>query len=189
MRLAIQLCLFEENWSLCLFGKFINLPMRPRDLHPMEIMESWGFTWHERSIHLNWGHRTKVVRMPWDWEHIKCEVLRQDGSWVPMQPSWEGKDDGRHLETFPYRYKLRSGELQLRLATIYVERREWRWRWFTWLPWPARKQTCIDVEFNDEVGERTGSWKGGTIGCGYEMRPGESPCDTLRRMERERKFD
>lgn len=47
---------------------------------------------------------------------------------------------------------------------------------------------AIDVQFSDEVGERTGSWKGGTIGCGYNMLPGESPLDTLRRMEAERKF-
>jgi len=44
------------------------------------------------------------------------------------------------------------------------------------------------VKFSDEVGERTGSWKGGVIGTGSEMRPGESPEQCLRRMERERKF-
>lgn len=49
-------------------------------------------------------------------------------------------------------------------------------------------QRTIDVEFDDEVGERSGSWKGGTMGCGYEMRASETPWETLRRMERERKF-
>lgn len=46
----------------------------------------------------------------------------------------------------------------------------------------------IDVEFNAEVGERTGSWKGGCIGCGYQMNPNETPLQALRRMEAERKF-
>ena len=46
----------------------------------------------------------------------------------------------------------------------------------------------IGVSFDGEVGEETGSWKGGCVGCGYEMLPGEVPLDTLRRMERDRKF-
>jgi hypothetical protein len=49
-------------------------------------------------------------------------------------------------------------------------------------------RTSIEVGFDDEVGERTGSWKGGTIGCGYDMLPDESAVQCLRRMERERKF-
>jgi hypothetical protein len=44
------------------------------------------------------------------------------------------------------------------------------------------------IEFNDEVGERTGSWKGGTLGCGYNLLPNETPLECLRRMEKERKF-
>lgn len=32
------------------------------------------------------------------------------------------------------------------------------------------------------------SWKGGTIGCGYALRPNESPYECLKRMEQERKF-
>jgi hypothetical protein len=50
-----------------------------------------------------------------------------------------------------------------------------------------RIRTTIGVEFNDEVGERSGSWKGGTLGCGYEILPNETPLMCLRRMEKERK--
>jgi hypothetical protein len=59
---------------------------------------------------------------------------------------------------------------------------------FRWLPFPRRIYQGISVEFDGEVGERTGSWKGGTIGCGYELRPNESPYACLERMMRERKF-
>ncbi len=38
------------------------------------------------------------------------------------------------------------------------------------------------------VGERTGSWKGGTIGCGNDLLPGETMEQSLRRMERDRTF-
>jgi len=52
----------------------------------------------------------------------------------------------------------------------------------------ALKKQSIDVSFSGEVGERSGSWKGGTIACGYTMLPDESAENTLRRMERDRKF-
>lgn len=107
----------------------------------------------------------KVVQMPWGWRHKKHEILT-------------------HPETHPFRYVLVRGVVQERRATIQVERRTWT---RPWLPW-KQVSTYIDVSFNDEVGERSGSWKGGTIGCSYDMKPGETPLDTLRRMERERKF-
>lgn len=189
-RLALKLCLFEEEYSLDLFGYFIPLPFMDRwHREPYEIMESWGVYHHERAIWFTWGHRSWCFHLPWDFTHIKHEVRRPDGSWVPYVGSYEDKEpDGRWTETYPYRYVLESGEVQERMATVYVERREWRWRWFSWLPWPAKKRTYIDVAFNDEVGEGTGSWKGGVLGCGTDLKKGETPLDALRRMERERKF-
>lgn len=122
--------------------------------------------------------------------HIAHDVMRPDGSWVPYVGTWEhGKEpDGRYIETHPYRYLLRSGEVQQRIATIHVERREWRLRWLRWTRLGRDVRYYLDVEFSDEVGERSGSWKGGTVGCGYEMRPGETPSQCLRRMESERRF-
>ena len=35
---------------------------------------------------------------------------------------------------------------------------------------------------SDEVGEETGSWKGGTIGCGYNLKPGETAEECFDRM-------
>ncbi len=71
---------------------------------------------------------------------------------------------------------------------MYIERREWRWKWFKWLKWPRCVEQTIDITFNKEVGEGSGSHKGGTIGCGYKMLPNESALQCLRRMEVERNF-
>ena len=46
----------------------------------------------------------------------------------------------------------------------------------------------MSVNFSDEVGERSGSWKGGTLGCGYDLLKNETMEQCLRRMEKERKF-
>ena len=104
--------------------------------------------------------------------------------------SWEEKKaiDLWRAE-LPYTYALRSGEVQERRATISVEELEHRRRWLMWCPLFALVRKSIKVEFSGEVGEGTGSWKGGTMGCGYEMKKGESPEDCLRRMERSRKFN
>lgn len=191
LRFTLELCLFDDDggFSLCFFGFWFPLYFLDRFAYePHEMMESWGFTYcrQEACIHLNWGRHCKIIDMPWDWSHIKHEVRRPDGSWVPHVGSYEvGPDkppDGRWAETYPFRYVLNSGEVQNRMATVYVDRHERRRKFLKWCPWFASKQPYIWVEFNDEVGE------GGTVGCGYELRRNETPLECLRRMERERRF-
>lgn len=127
---------------------------------------------------------------PFRWEHVRHEVQRQDGTWEAHVGSWErGKyPDFRYEELHPYTYVLKSGAVQHRTAKIFVDRMAWRPRCMRWTGLIEKVRTCIDVQFSDEVGERTGSWKGGTIGCSYELRPDETPLECLRRMEIERKF-
>jgi hypothetical protein len=134
----------------------------------------YGFVFFEDGLHLHWGQQQgtrgdpfAIVRMPWAWRFVK-------GSHKKLSEP----------ETYPYIYVLRSGEVQHRTATIQAETRAW---WRPWLPF-RRVYRGIDITFSDEVGERSGSWKGGCIGCSYDMRPGESPAAALRRMEAERKF-
>lgn len=191
LRPAFKLCLFEEEYCFDLFGYLFPLPFMDRWMRePREIMEAWGAYYSDRAFVWNWGNYSKFFYMPWMLTQVKCEVLRPDGTWVPYVGCYERdkEPDGRWQETYPYRYTLRSGVAQERTATIYVERREWRQRWLKWCPLFALCRKSIEVTFNDEVGERTGSWKGGVVGTGCEMRKGESPEDTLRRMERERKL-
>jgi len=40
----------------------------------------------------------------------------------------------------------------------------------------------------DAVEFKNGSWKGGTLGCGYTLRKNETPLECLKRMEVERNF-
>lgn len=173
---------------------YIGLPfLRRFAREPHEMMESWGVSYSspESVLWLRWGRHYRMVTMPWrDRVHIAHEVMRPDGSWAPFVGSWEHdkEPDERHIETHPYRYLLRSGETQQRTATISVERMEWRLRWLRWTRIGRDVRHYIDVSFSDEVGERSGSWKGGTVGCSYDLRPGETPQECLRRMESERRF-
>lgn len=195
-------------WSILLwlifllipYGKFyLNLPIYSE--HSDSDYPEFGFYFYSETpfqIESLWicrGWKKTVFYMPWSWDWVRTSALRKDGTWEHefkgggSKHFWDDKwKDVLYVETFPYKYVLKCGVVQHRTATIRVEEREWRWRKFKRLPWPNKINTTISVDFNEEVGERTGSWKGGTVGCSYSMRHGELPEQTLRRMERERKF-
>ena len=92
-------------------------------------------------------------------------------------------------ETHDYTYLLENGKVQKTKAIVTIVEREWRRKgWmFSSLFNVVRKR--IDVQFKDEIGERTGSWKGGVLGCDYEIKPNESMLEALKRMEKNRKFN
>jgi hypothetical protein len=215
--LAVALCHFEDHWSLHLNLVCVNLYLClwPTFIEPEGGMESYGFSWRwgqdwswGDAIHLNWGPRCKILHMPWGWEWQRTSLLAEDGrSWVhelkgfrkspreeapigyPATLNWFSFRDLPHWKvTLPYLYMLRSGEQQHRNATISVGEMEWRMRALQWLSWPRLVRRSIEVTFDDEVGERAGSWKGGCVGCAYTLLPDETPQECLQRMMQERKF-
>lgn len=62
-------------------------------------------------------------------------------------------------------------------ATTRIGEREWAkgTGWFRWLSLfiPNKVRRALDIEFSKETGSRKGSWKGGTLGTGIDMLPGE----------------
>lgn len=156
---------------------------------------TYGFYFFERALVLQYGKMTgrrgdpqKYIHLPWSWEHIRHDYLNSDGSLHHRAARGEYEVPASTTEQHPYRYVLRSGEVQDRIATVNGEEREWRWRGTQRLPWPRKIRRTINVAFNDEVGERTGSWKGGVLGTAFEWHRGESMRDALDRMQREEKF-
>jgi hypothetical protein len=123
------------------------------------------------------GHWIMDRGMNW----IKTSYKRNDG----MPVSYEFRKELAYSETHPYTYTLKKGTVQNRIATCTIEKRKWHRKWF---PFLTKESKVIDIEFNDEVGERSGSWKGGTIGCSHEMLPDDTIETCLRRMEKEREF-
>lgn len=152
---------------------------------------AYGWWFSNDALVLEWGKHNKFLYFPWSWDFYKgwelAEGYGNDLVWVEIPRRYMHGKIGKK-EKSPYVYKLKSGEIQNRIAEFYISRREWRWRALMCLPWPRMVKTSIEVSFDGEVGEGSGSWKGGTVGCGYEMNPGETGVETLRRMERERIF-
>lgn len=172
-----------------IFSLYINMPVLITFRDGTEDWNaSYGFSVFLRDMHVHWRDKCKVIYFPWNWKHVRHSFLWPDGSLHHHagKNEYTGPDEAK--QRYRYTYTLKNGTVQERTATICGDEREWRWRWYTWSPWPRKISRCIDIAFSDEVGERTGSWKGGCIGCGYEWRKGETMLECLRRMESERKF-
>ncbi len=135
------------------------------------------------------------IYMPWSLKWYRTSALRKDGEWEHEIGRYhkefydtEKWKDILFYETHPYVYTTSHGEKQNALATIRVTEREWRRRWLFNFTLFNRVTKVIDIEFSEEVGEKKGSWKGGTVGCSFEILFSETPREALRRMELTRKF-
>ncbi len=182
---------------------FIKLPIRS-NIYACEY-PSYGFyfystgSWFPDSLWFCWGMKIKSIRMPWTWDWVRTSYLKKDGSWAHRTNEnrkefdlYEAESklrDELFTESYSYTYVLKDGTVQNRTATVKVEEREWRWKWFKWLGFPKKVHRDIDVRFDAEVGEKTGSWKGGCMGWNWRIKNNETPLECLRRAEKEREFN
>lgn len=173
--------LFLKFWKSCLV-----VPLGIRNKHTsIEREPQWSiYASKEFGFTLHWNHWRKSWDWPWDLHTLAYLKQMPDGSWVSVFD----REKEPHKVVYPYTYVLASGEVQKRTATVSKRCHVLCRRAFKAFGWPKWVKESIDVEFDGEVGERTGSWKGGTIGCGYDLKPGETMEQCLRRMERERVF-
>lgn len=192
----------EINIALFFFHLTIKLPFRNKWTDECDAPK-WGIAYHNQTIwiyrggkgNMNGGNKWWTLDMPWQYKWIRTSNLRVDGTWEHeigrKNKAFYDRDKWKGIlwtETYPYSYVLKSGEAQNRTATLRVEEREWRQRWLKWTRLFSKIRRSINVDFNKEVGEETGSWKGGCTGCGYDIIDPELPFQTLKRMEKERKF-
>lgn len=166
------------------WGKFnVKLPVKTNREPDCEWLD-YGFYQFENNLVMKWGDRSKYIDFPFiTWVFDWHKVVDKNGNWIDGDRSWDNKDI--HRETHDYTYTLESGDVQNRKAECFVESRQWHRKWFPFIKMTNKQ---ISIDFDDEVGERSGSWKGGCLGCSYEMLENESIEECLRRMEKERKF-
>lgn len=159
--------------------------------HGPEVPQ-YGFYYYERALWFSMGKKTKSIDMPYSYQWVRTSYLLDTNEWLHQTKANRKEDfflrEDLWQETHPYIYTLKDGTIQNRIATIKIEECEWRWKALKLLGFPKKISRVIDVKFNDEVGERTGSWKGGCLGCNYKILQNESPLQCLRRMESERTF-
>ena len=203
---------FDQRYAINFalgWGKFmVRLPFKTKLKEGCDLPK-YGFAVHNDTFWIYKGGyydesigQVQDRNSSWSWylpffsyEFDGHWVKDKDGQWQMMQhkrhnPSgpeaYKFRESGMaYTEKHPYQYVLKRGEVQHRTATCTVEKRKWHRKWF---PFLTKENTVIDIEFSNEVGERSGTWKGGTLGCSYSLHPEENVLQCLRRMEIERKF-
>lgn len=162
------------------------------DVEPRE----YGFSYSDGFLLVHYGinpcdssrDQTWGKHLPWtQWRHVRHSLYGLAGEhfWTePKGAKWEATRDAR--EACPVvKFDFQDFDGAELVATTRIEEREWHFGtgWFKWLSWfrPAKIRRSLDLEFSDETGPEKGSWKGGTIGTGIEMRPGEDHEAAFRR--------
>lgn len=136
----------------------------------------------DSSTDCRWG-----TFLPWtQWRHVRHSFYDMDGDLFAHVPDrdWDAREKLETACPAP-RFDFLDFDGERITATARIEEREWRFGtgWFRWLSLFRRPKIsrALDLRFSAEVGPRKGSWKGGTIGHGIELLPGETHEDAFRR--------
>ena len=187
------------NFDIIFFSLELILPFRNSWTDECDPPK-WGISIHDNTVWIYRGGKgnMKGGNKWWTWNipfltknWVRSSILLKNNTWEHetkgntknfYEEKWKKKQ-----AVWNYRYTDKY-EGEIIPTTIYVEEREWRPKWLEWTSLFAEKRRTIDVHFSKECGKRKGSWKGGTIGCGYELLPNEHPLSCIKRMEKEREF-
>jgi hypothetical protein len=146
---------------------------------------------HDSSTTKDW-----CKHLPWkQWDHVRHSLYTPTGEHYytePRRTHRTKRSAGGFLEYFRKKeecpkvhFGFEDYDGELIVATCCIEEREWHKGsgWFKWLRWFSSPKVCrsLDLAFSAEVGTEKGSWKGGTIGHGIDMLPGESPKEAFQR--------
>ena len=141
--------------------------------------------------------KSKHWFLPWAmWRHVRTSFYDQNGELFWSEPDtskmsreersairdefWEKKDACPKVG-----FWLRDYDGDLVKATTFIEEREWKRgeKWCSWLSlfWRPKIRRDLDIQFDRETGKEKGSWKGGVIGTGIQMVPGDTHESAMRR--------
>lgn len=154
----------------------------------------YGIQTGDSSTEKSWG-----FFLPWgEWRMVRFSLYGGHGEHVwsqhGVQRGMSAYDEQRkatdELKKVVFNFRDFDGEeIQ---ASTHIEEREWLRgvKWFKWLSWfwKPKVRRSLDIAFNKGTGPRKGSWKGGTIGHGIDMLPGELHAAAFRRYCAEHKM-
>lgn len=163
-----------------------------------ETQCEYGFSLHEGHLSIYYGRQTHDSStekrwscfLPWtQWRFTRYALYDKN---LKLVYEW---GDGRYrdweverlikeaTEKVPFTIIDYDGE-RIAANTI-IEEREWKFGtgWFKWLSLFRRKtvRRSLEMSFGQEVGRDKGTWKGGVMGTGIDMLPGESRESAFKR--------
>ena len=168
-----------------------------------EFPREYGFSLSDGFLQVFMGAQTHdsqttqswCTHLPWtQWRHIRLSFF--DGQGKHFWTEWDRPRGFKWRDDWLARKAIESAcpsavfefddyDGKRIHATCRVQELEWKFGtgWFKWLSLfrAPRIRRSLDIEFSEEVGPEKGSWKGGTLGHGIQMEPGESPEQAFRR--------
>lgn len=180
----------RHDWSKDPHGFF--------DLIPRE----YGFSFVNGSLHISYGEqthdsltdKTKVFFLPWqNWRFVRYSLYDLEGNLFWSEDKQSSKfektsfdEQQRAEDACPSAcFMFLDYDLEKITATTLITEREWRFGtgWFKWLSFFRRPRVrrSLKIEYDNEVGKKKGSWKGGILGTGIDMEPGELHKDAFTR--------
>lgn len=160
------------------------------ETHPRE----YGFSLSDGSLQLFLGPQTHdstttksaYWNLPWmHWRFVRHSYCGLNGEYVWTEYERQrvrgvdrfAEQQAAKDETPKCVFEFIDYDKAINQATTLIEEREWHYGtgWFRWLSWfvPPKIRRSLDIAFSAEVGPEKGSWKGGTLGHGIDMLPGE----------------
>jgi hypothetical protein len=164
-----------------------------RDWYDEVFPREYGFHFTDgwRDLHVHFGPQTfdsrttksKVFFLPWrSWRHVRRSLYGADGRhfWTEMDRKpgndWAAREAVQNACP-KVKFEFEDYDGRRLVATTHIEEREWLFGegWFKWLSLFRRPKIrrSLSLEFSGETGREKGSWKGGTVGTGIDMLPGE----------------
>ncbi|WP_174549299.1 hypothetical protein [Cupriavidus nantongensis] len=136
--------------------------------------------------------------LPWtQWRFIRFSLFGLDGehlrTWLePKRRKLDGSGYDRFTQQREFEKTMPKAVFEIEdydgkriQATTHIEESEWRFGegWFKWLSLFCRPKVrrSLSIDFDSEVGPEKGSWKGGLMGTGIDMLPGELHEEAFRR--------
>lgn len=167
-----------------------------RDWYYNEHPREYGFSLGDGFLQIFYGvqagsselDQNWCCHLPWtQWRHVRYSLYDLQGNhfWTDPAGGWgKYRDDMDKLcPSASFEFDDFDGE-RITVRTKISER-EWRFGegWFKWLSFFRKPKISrsLELQFSKETGKRKGSWKGGTIGHGIDMLPGELHESAFRR--------
>ncbi len=176
-----------------------------RDYYDLATERAYGFSYSDGFLQVFKGLRTDdsstdrswSKHLPWtQWRHARRSLYGLKGEEFFTEHEWQSSlraARGERYEIFRQwealcpvvQFKIRDFDGAEIIATSRIEERAWLFGtgWFKWLSLFRRPKIrrTLHIEFSDETGPEKGSWKGGTMGTGIDMLPGELHEEAFRR--------
>lgn len=141
-----------------------------------------GAQTHDSTTTQSWS-----THLPWtQWRYHRFSLYDANGAefWTQIERRGNGTkfrdfDAQREAEALcdKVAFLIDDHDGERITATTHIEEREWKFGegWFRWLSLFRRNMVrrSLSIKFDKETGPEKGSWKGGTMGTGIDMLPGE----------------